>query len=55
MSPRTLAIVEFFDGESHKVRYLRRLFQRSGIASDCNGASANFSIDGLLKRAEAPK
>ena len=37
-----LALVEFLDGDSHRVVYLRRPFERSGITTDFNGASVNF-------------
>jgi hypothetical protein len=49
-----LALVEFIDGETHRVRYLRRPFERSGLTTDFNGASVNFSFADLLERAEKP-
>jgi len=50
-----LAMVEFLDGESHKVHYLRRPFEQSGVTTDFNGASVNFPFAELLARAEAPR
>jgi superfamily II DNA or RNA helicase len=50
-----LAMVEFLDGESHKVHYLRQPFERSGVTTDFNGASVNFPFAELLARAEAPR
>jgi len=50
-----LAMVEFLDGESHKVHYLRRPFERSGVTTDFNGASVNFPFAELLARAEEPR
>jgi len=49
-----LAIVEFADERTHRVHYLRRPFERSGVTTDFNGASVNFPLAGLLARAEAP-
>jgi hypothetical protein len=49
-----LAMVEFFDGETHRVHYLRRPFERSGVTTDFNGASVNFPFAALLGRAEKP-
>ena len=46
-----LAIVEFLDGESHRVRYLRRPFERE---PDWAVTSANYRMDELLARAEEP-
>ncbi len=46
-----LAIVEF-DGETHRVHYLRRPFQRE---PDFGVTSVNYSFAELLTRAEAPK
>jgi hypothetical protein len=50
-----LAIVEFLDGESHQVHYLRRPFERSGLTSDFNGASVNFAFADLLAQGEVPR
>ena len=50
-----LALVEFLDGETHRVHYLRRPFERSGVTTDFNGASVNFPFAELLARAEAPR
>jgi hypothetical protein len=50
-----LAMVEFLDGQSHRVHYLRRPFERSGVTTDFNGASVNFPFAELLGRAEAPR
>jgi hypothetical protein len=50
-----LALVEFLDGETHRVRYLRRPFERSGLTTDFNGASVNFPFADLLARAEEPR
>ena len=50
-----LAIVEFLDGESHEVHYLRRPFERSGVTTDFNGASVNFPFADFLARGEAPQ
>ena len=49
-----LAMVEFLDSESHRVHYLRRPFERSGVTTDFNGASVNFPFAELLARAEEP-
>lgn len=46
-----LAIVEF-DGEAHKVHYLRTPFQRE---PDFGVTSVNYSFAELLARAEAPR
>jgi len=46
-----LAIVEFLDGDSYKVRYLRQPFQRE---PDFGAASVNYYFSELLARAEAP-
>ena len=46
-----LAIVEFLDGDSHHVDYLRRPFQRE---PDFGVTSVNYDFAELLKRAEAP-
>lgn len=50
-----LAMVEFLDGETHQVHYLRRPFERSGVTIDFNGASVNFPFADLLARAEVPR
>lgn len=50
-----LALVEFLDSESHRVHYLRRPFDRSGVTTDFNGASVNFPFADLLARAEEPR
>jgi hypothetical protein len=50
-----LAMVEFIDGETHRVHYLRRPFERSGVTTDFNGASVNFPFADLLGKAEAPR
>jgi len=49
-----LAMVEFLDGETHRVHYLRRPFERSGVTTDFNGASVNFQFAELLARAGDP-
>jgi hypothetical protein len=49
-----LAMVEFLDSESHRVHYLRRPFERSGVTTDFNGASVNFPFANLLSRAGEP-
>jgi len=49
-----LALVEFLDNESHRVHYLRRPFERSGVTTDFNGASVNFPFADLLTRAGEP-
>ena len=46
-----LAIVEFLDGGSHRVRYLRHPFQRE---PDFGVTSVNYDLAELLARAEAP-
>ncbi|MFA4948289.1 MAG: helicase-related protein, partial [Candidatus Krumholzibacteriia bacterium] len=46
-----LAIVEFLEGDSHKVRYLRQPFQRE---PDFGAASVNYYFAELLARAETP-
>jgi len=50
-----LALVEFLDSENHRVHYLRRPFERSGVTTDFNGASVNFPFADLLSRAGEPK
>ena len=47
-----LALVEFLDSESHRVHYLRRPFERSGVTTDFNGASVNFPFAELPARAD---
>ncbi|MEW5882370.1 MAG: helicase-related protein [Pseudomonadota bacterium] len=49
-----LALVELGGGERHRVRYLRRPFERSGITLDFNGASVSFPFADLLQRASEP-
>jgi len=49
-----LALVEFLDGDAHRLHYLRRPFERSGVTTDFNGASVNFPFAERLARAEAP-
>ena len=46
-----LAMVEFLDGGSHRVRYLRHPFQRE---PDFGVTSVNYDFAELLARAEAP-
>jgi len=46
-----LAIVEFLDGDSHRVHYLRRPFQRE---PDFGVTSVNYDFAGLLARAGNP-
>lgn len=46
-----LAIVEFFDGNRHRVHYVRRPFQRE---PDFGVTSVNYSFAELLERAEPP-
>ena len=49
-----LRFVEFLDAESHRVHYLRRPFERSGVTTDFNGASVNFPFADLLARSQNP-
>ncbi len=49
-----LAIVEFVDGASHKVHYLRRPFHGKGITTEFTGATVNFPFAQLLAEAAAP-
>jgi len=49
-----LALVEFLDDQNHRVLYLRRPFDGSGITTDFNGASVNFPFDELLQRSQDP-
>ena len=46
-----LAIVEFMDGDAHRVHYLRRPFQRE---PDFGVTSVNYDFIELLARAETP-
>jgi superfamily II DNA or RNA helicase len=46
-----LAIVEFLDGETHRVHYVRRPFQRE---PDFGVTSVNYDFGELLARAERP-
>jgi SNF2 family DNA or RNA helicase len=46
-----LGIVEFLDGDSHRVHYIRQPFQRE---PDFGVTSVNYDFGGLLARAEAP-
>ena len=46
-----LAIVEFLDGDDHRVHYLRRPFQRE---PDFGVTSVNYNFPELLARAETP-
>jgi hypothetical protein len=46
-----LAIVEFLDGEAHRVHYLRRPFQRE---PDFGVTSVNYDFDELLSRVSPP-
>jgi hypothetical protein len=47
-----LALVEFLDGEQHRVRYLRRPFQRE---PDFGVTSVNYDFAELLERAGDPR
>jgi hypothetical protein len=47
-----LAIVEFLDGDSHRVHYMRQPFQRE---PDFGVTSVNYDFAELLLRAEAPR
>ena len=49
-----LALVEFLDVDAHRVHYLRRPFERSGVTTDFNGASVNFPFVDLLARSQTP-
>jgi SNF2 family DNA or RNA helicase len=49
-----LALVEFGGDDGHRVRYLRRPFERSGVTLDFNGASVNFPFADLLQRGSEP-
>lgn len=47
-----LALVEFLDGDTHRVHYLPRPFQRE---PDFGVTSVNYDFAELLARAEAPR
>jgi SNF2 family DNA or RNA helicase len=47
-----LAIVEFLNGDEHRVHYVRRPFQRE---PDFGVTSVNYDLAELLERAEAPR
>jgi superfamily II DNA or RNA helicase len=47
-----LAIVEFLEGETHRIHYLRRPFQKD---PDFGVTSVNYNLPELLARAEAPR
>jgi superfamily II DNA/RNA helicase len=47
-----LAIVEFLDGDAHRVHYIRRPFDRE---PDFLVTSVNYDFEGLLARAEEPR
>ena len=47
-----LAIVEFLDGDAHRVHYLRRPFQRE---PDFGVTSVNYNFPELIARAEPPR
>ena len=47
-----LAIVEFFDDETHRVHYVRRPFQRE---PDFKASSVNYALKDLLASAEDPR
>lgn len=47
-----LAIVEFLDGDSHRVHYVRRPFQRE---PDFGVTSVNYDFPELIARAEIPR
>ena len=49
-----LVMVEFMGTDTHRVHYLRRPFERSGVTTDFNGASVNFPFAELLSRAGSP-
>jgi hypothetical protein len=46
-----LAIVEFLDGDGHRVHYIRRPFRRE---PDFGVTSVNYDLGELLARAEVP-
>jgi superfamily II DNA/RNA helicase len=47
-----LAVVEFFDGEGHRVHYIRQPFRRE---PDFGATSVNYDLSELLARAEEPR
>jgi len=47
-----LAIVEFLEGSSHRVHYLRQPFQRE---PDFGVTSVNYDFSELIARAETPR
>ena len=47
-----LAIVEFLEGDSHRVHYVRRPFQRE---PDFGVTSVNYDLAELLERSEEPR
>jgi hypothetical protein len=47
-----LAMVEFLDGDTHRVRYLREPFRRE---PDFGANSVNYGFAELLARGEAPR
>ena len=47
-----LAIVEFLDGDAHRVHYVRRPFHRE---PDFGVTSVNYNLAELLERAEEPR
>ena len=47
-----LALVEFLDGDSHRVHYLRRPFHRE---PDFGVTSVNYDFAELLARGESPR
>jgi hypothetical protein len=47
-----LAIVEFLEGNSHRVHYLRQPFQRE---PDFGVTSVNYNFPELIARAETPR
>jgi Domain of unknown function (DUF3883) len=49
-----LAIVEFKEGDSHSVHYVRRPFHDKGITSEFAGATVNFPFSQLLAQAKTP-
>jgi hypothetical protein len=46
-----LAVVEFFDGDSHRMHYVRTLFQRE---PDFGVTSVNYAFGELMARAREP-
>lgn len=48
-------LVEYLEGDSQRVYYLRRSFEASGMADELNGAGVNFLFADLLARAEDPR